>query len=177
MSDSSQSGEDSFDVGDWLDLPEDLFNSNPDLGFSTNAIRQCLSEQNQRLADWNSNQLSQLLDNVVAHRNATLKLSGVTGSGSKENEPNEPMFGAAHQAVNSDSNIVKELKEFIAMPSYDAEVIVSDRETHSNLSDVVRQQLHDYVSIICSMYIDNPFHSYQHVSLPRLSSIFRLSCV
>lgn len=166
MSDTSHRSEESFDVGDWLDLPTELFNSNADLGFSTNAIRQCLSEQNQRLADWNSNQLAQLLDSVVAHRNAALIIAGAPSSGSMENGHDGPVFGAAHQAVNDDSNIVKELKEYIAMPTYDAEVIVQGQETHSNLSEVVRQQLHDYVSIICSMYIDNPFHSYQHVSRP-----------
>lgn len=177
MSDTSESGGDSFDVGDWLDLPTDLFNSNADLGCSTNAIRQCLSEQNQRLADWNSNQLFQLLDNVVAHRKAALKSAGLSSSGSTENGPDGPAFGAAHQGVNDDSNIVKDVKDCIAMPPYDAEVVVKAQETHANLSAVVQQQLHDYVSIICSMYVDNPFHSYQHVSSRDFLTVWVFSCV
>ena len=164
MSDTSHSGGDSFDVGDWLDLPTELFNSNSDLGFSTNAIRQCLSEQNQRLADWNSNQLFQLLDNVVAHRKAALKSAGLSSPDSMENGPDGPSLGSAHQGVDADSNIVKDFKDCIAMPPYNAEVVAKDRETPADLSQVVQQQLHDYVSIICSMYVDNPFHSYQHVS-------------
>ena len=170
MSDLSQN-EDSFDVGDWLDLPTELFNSQHDLGFSTNAIRQTLSEQNQRLADWNSNQLLQLLDNVVAHRKAALKVAGVSSTSSTENGQDAPAFGAAHLGVGDDSNIVKEAKDVIVMPPYDAEVFVKAQETPANLSEVVQQQLHDYVSIICSMYVDNPFHSYQHASHVTMSII------
>lgn len=161
MSDVSLN-EDSFDVGDWLDLPPELFSSQANLGFSTNKIRECLSEQNQRLADWNSNQLLQLLDNVVAMRKAFFKSSGVSSSGITDSA--QEAFGAAHIGFGDDSNIINEAKDVIAMPSYDPEVFVKSRETPANISEVVHQQLHDFVSIICSMYVDNPYNNYQHAS-------------
>jgi len=157
----------SLDIGGWLDLPTELFNSNSNLCFSSNKIRECLSEQNQRLADWNSNQLLLLLDTVVAHRQAT-------GGGNRNDSDDDPelqSLGGEHTGVDEDISIIKKIKDKITMPSYNSEVFVKALDTPTNLSEVVQQQLHDYVSIICSMYVDNPFHSYQHASHVTMSLI------
>jgi hypothetical protein len=71
MSDIS-SPEDSFAIEDMMEIPEELLDSNMSkIGLGTSAIRQCLSEQNQRLATWLAEQLLRLLGQLVAHRKAT----------------------------------------------------------------------------------------------------------
>lgn len=170
MSDLSSS-EDSFAFEDLLTIPKELFDYNRSkMGLGTNAIRQCLSEQNQRLADWNSNQLLHLLDHLVAYRDATLETEGM----SKENmspDQKDTILGSAHLGVGQSSSILQEARDVIEMPHYDAKVFVKAEHTSGNLNELVQQQLCDYVSIVCSMYVDNPFHSYQHASHVTMSII------
>jgi hypothetical protein len=174
-----ESSHHSMNLDDWLgmDLPTELFDSQRSkMGLENNEIRQCLSEQNQRLADWNSNQLVQLLNQVVARRKATV---GDNGTLEREagDEHEETLLGNAHIGVGESGSIVGETTDRIVMPDFDSTAFIQSVQTPDKISDVVRQQLHDYVAIICSMYVDNPFHSYQHASHVTMSIIKLLSCL
>lgn len=174
---SGDSIDDSINLDDWMELPAELFDSQRSkMGLGNNEIRQCLSEQNQRLADWNSNQLLLLLDNVVSRRNASV------GEFAHEDDTQEgnqdALLGNAHIGFGDTGSILDETTDRIAMPEYDAEAFADDTEhNQSNLDELVQQQLRDYVSIICSMYVDNPFHSYQHASHVTMSIIKLLSSI
>lgn len=160
MSDHSET-EHSLSVEDWLDLPQELMESNKSkIGLESSAIRQCLSEQNQRLAEWNSNQLLILLNNLVAHRAAT-RASQDSTNADVDNGTGEDdlVLGNSHLGVGQSSNIVNGVTDALIMPDFDGEAYVTTEEHSAPLSELVQQQLHDYVSIICSMYEDNPFHN------------------
>lgn len=175
MADES-AGDDSIHMDDWLELPTELFDSQRSkMGLGNYEIRQCLSEQNQRLADWNSNQLILLLDNVVARRK-TLR-AGSESDESKEEEADDCFLGNAHIGAGDSGSILKEATDRIVMPDYDAQVVIDVERTPTHITDVVHQQLHDYVAIICSMYVDNPFHSYQHASHVTMQCIRLLSSI
>jgi hypothetical protein len=161
MSDISNSEDDSLNLDDWLELPSDLFDSQRSkMGLGTNEIRQCLSEQNQRLADWNSNQFVMLLSNVVAHRKAVMN-KGIPGSSASDASAGSDM-GNAHSGVDDSGGVLRDVADTIKMPCYDGKVFVAVESTAANLSELVQQQLHDFVSILCSLYVDHPFHNYQH---------------
>jgi hypothetical protein len=159
MSDISNSEDDNLDLDDWLELPTELFDSQRSkMGLGTNEIRQCLSEQNQRLADWNSNQLVMLLRNVVAHRKAVI---GIQDSNANDEYPVSDL-GNRHAGVGDSGGVLEDVTDVIEMPRYDCKVFAAAESTAANLSEVVHEQLHDFVSILCSLYVDHPFHNYQH---------------
>jgi hypothetical protein len=68
-------------------------------------------------------------------------------------------LGSAHIGVGESASIIDEVKDALVMPHYNGKVYVEVEQTQADLSEIVQQQLHDYVSIICSMYIDHPFHN------------------
>ncbi|CAB9518934.1 Receptor-type guanylate cyclase gcy [Seminavis robusta] len=175
MSEISDGEDSSVDIDyDWLDLPTELFDSNRSkMCLGTNEIRQCLSEQNQRLADWNCNQLAMLLSNLVAHRKIVLEHNFANGTSNQEYE--ESYMRNAHVGVGDSGSILKEAGNTVDMPLYDAKAFVEIDDMPVNLNERVQQQLQDYVSIICSMYIDHPFHSYQHASHCTMNIIKLLS--
>ena len=110
------------------------------MGLATNEIRQCLSEQNQRLADWNSNQLLLLLDNVVARRKAA-RAEEFAEEGGSEAENDEALLGNAHMGVGDCGSILDETTDRIVMPEYDADLFIEAEITHANLDELVNQQL------------------------------------
>lgn len=152
---------DEFD-SEWLDLPADLYfdSQRSKLGLGSNAIRQCLSEQNQRLADWNSNQLLALLNQVVVQREASPdRRDSFDGQERTQEGQHEPFVVNAHIGVGDSGSIISEVKESISMPEFNCGLFQQLNGAPMRLSEVVQQQLHDFVSIICSMYVDHPFHS------------------
>lgn len=116
------------------------------------AVRNCLSEQNQRLAEWNATQLVRLLNLVVTKRSYV--------PGNKElSKEDQTMAEHGHlRWVTEGGTIRDEVSHCVKMPEFDENNILPPSDTLPIiLSDTVQQQLHDFVSIICSMYKNNRY--------------------
>ena len=168
QSDGASSDTDSLPQN-WLTIPDDLFEAAP----GSEMLRAHLSEQNQRLAEWNSNQLLKLLNQVALQRLARDARDGVTTTSEAT-----PLTDDAHQrwAGGSDT-IIDEVKDCISMPEFDEAVLPSSTTDEVDfLPELVDQQLHDYVSIICSMYRkDLPLHNYHHATTCTMNLVKLLS--
>lgn len=105
----------------------------------------------QRLIDWNTEILAQLLCQVVARR-AVLQMQLDPPS----------MLDQVAKEFSQNQMPVEDVVEVIPMPDYNA----ADASTSSNsqLNSTVLDQLHQYVTLISSMYHDNPFHNFEHAS-------------
>jgi class 3 adenylate cyclase len=107
-------------------------------------------QRKQRLIEWNVEVLYDLLNRVNASRNASV--------GSFQTES----YKDSQLSVRS-GNVIDEMTEIIAIPRFDPKV-------HQNmklvpLSDMVKEQLHQYVTNIAHSYRDEvPFHNFEHAS-------------
>jgi hypothetical protein len=96
----------------------------------------------QRLVDWNVEMLQRLLTQVVAKRNAL---------GKKDSESDLPVL--------QKGNILDEVAEVIAFPSYDPSSSPDKLNPDSvELGVAAESQLRDYVTDVSSRFKDNPFH-------------------
>ena len=96
----------------------------------------------QRLVDWNSELLLQLLKRVVARRGAFQSSTSTCHVNLTE----------MARDIGARSMIVNEVAEIIQMPAFVSANCIADVHT----SDDVAKQLHSYVAKIASMYNDNP---------------------
>ncbi|KAL3921202.1 MAG: hypothetical protein SGILL_002870 [Bacillariaceae sp.] len=122
--------------------------------------KQAISRQTRRLVDWNSEMLQHMLMAIVAKRNAANILvdSNV-----------EPM-------VLGDGSYVDEIAEIIAFPAFDENTSPDKLDIESvELGSEVVSQLHDFVSLIASKYLDNPFHGFDRASQVCMTSRKQLS--
>jgi len=174
---------------DWLEMPEGVL---PPANTGSDTLRAHLSEQNQRLAEWNTNQLLNLLNRVVAKRKAEKAKLGLEQDenflvaerkaekaklGSEQDDDLEPEMCNQRWVVGSEKTIIDEVQESIPMPDFDPVTFPKPLDCDkSELTEAAIQQLHDYVSIICSMYDkNNPFHSYQKASHATMNVVKLLS--
>ena len=100
------------------------------------------AEKIQKLVDWNSTLLLQLLRNVVAHRSVVQENSILR----------QATLDVMATKLGDEFMVVDEVAEIIAIPAFSSgqtarEVVIC--------SEVVKQ-LHDFVAKIASMYNDNP---------------------
>jgi len=118
----------------------------------------------QRLVDWNSDILARLLKQIVARRNA----SGAQGALS----PSAAQVGVAKNG----ETVLDEVKEIILLPEFDVKAANSQETTESiDLGEDVMIQLRDYVTIVATLYRDNPFHNFEHASHVTMSVVKLLS--
>jgi DNA primase len=113
-------------------------------GRTKQSLEEKTNRRNQRLVDWNSELLLQLLKHVVARRE-TRQLS--TG-------PTPAELTATARKIGAGSMVVEEVAEIIELPEF----IITNRiaQLQQQLSAEVVKQLYDYVAKIASMYNDNP---------------------
>ncbi|CAB9512393.1 cyclase soluble subunit alpha-3 [Seminavis robusta] len=118
-----------------------------------------LDEKTERLVKWISKSLELLLQQVVANRNANAKdPDKQTLQEASHEEDNEVVY-------KEGQTVIDEVQEIIALPQAQAKVLLGGKHAAKiELSKEVVQQLHDYVSIIASMYNKNPFHSFEHAT-------------
>lgn len=105
-----------------------------------------------RLVAWNSELLLQLLQQVVARRNALNARRTAT-----------PALTAMATNIGNGAMVVEEVAEIIAMPEFDARGCFSKADANQ-VSEEAIKQLHDFVAVIARMYLDNPFHNFEHAS-------------
>lgn len=130
-SDGSSGSSDNDDTLHWFDIWSPL--PEPD----TDPLRLNLTDQNQRLADWNSNQLLNLLNRVVVQR----KLKAASDN---ERTDDKIFIENAHQRWAGDGlAIIDEMKEYIVMPPYDPKTFPKNTDkSELDLPEPVIQQLH-----------------------------------
>jgi len=105
-----------------------------------------------RLVDWNVDQLSRLLKQIVGRRRAPRRQSNSKNSTYDNN-------------LAECGTVLEEVKEVITLPNFDARTFRSiERSDSIELPDEVMTQLHDYVTRICMMYRNIPFHNFEHAS-------------
>jgi len=117
--------------------------------FGSNSV----GDKQQRLIDWNTETLLSLLKQVVARRDAQEKL--------------EISLPITNNLVASSSTEVPldEVLEIIELPEFSREVARKQKKPERvQLDNIIVRELREYVSTICGMYKDNPFHNFEHAS-------------
>ncbi|GKZ01341.1 hypothetical protein MPSEU_001085100 [Mayamaea pseudoterrestris] len=98
-----------------------------------------------RKVDWMTELLGEYLKQIHGHRIAT------------------PMTKPADFQMPEDLIGINEVVEAILLPHYDAKKEAIEGDWHEiEIEPVVMGQLREYVSIIASMYRENPFHNFEH---------------
>jgi len=120
-----------------------------------------LSPKILRLIDWNVSILQALLEEIVAHRHATLESSSERSrSGRKMGE----FITKEHKCVRD------EVVEVISMPDYCSNTIGTKNK--ASIDPRAAKQLRDYVTRIASFYhADNGFHNFEHASHVIMSTV------
>ena len=151
----------------------DSTGSNDDgFGPETPVSRKAQSEAKlDRLIFWVSESLLQSLQQVVALRDAK---SFKASAGRRR--PARESVRELEQRMGRDKIILGEVKEIISMPKYDDEAykIQVDPKT-IKLDPKVETQLREFVSVIASLYLSNPFHNFSHCSHVAMSIMKLLS--
>jgi len=134
--------------GGFIQTPEDI-------GNTTTADDTCvLTPKMQRLVDWNVDQLSRLLKLIVVRRKHPRRQSNA----------NTILYDSYNNSKRN-GTVLEEVKEVITLPNFDASTFKSIEGPDSiELSSEVMDQLHDYVTKICMMYRNIPFHNFEHAS-------------
>jgi class 3 adenylate cyclase len=130
----------------------------------------------RRLVDWNADLLGQILQLVIAKRDAS-------STASKHNEyMGEEKARATGLPTTIDlqnsgpnqrhGSVLDEVKEIIELPEFDAVAASNQKGLASiELESTVTAQVHEYVSCIASMYNPNPFHNFEHASHVTMSVV------
>ena len=83
------------------------------------------------------------------------------------------------QLLRHDGLILKEVTDMIELAPYQETSKTTDPTNTSpgnmELSDTVKDQLHDYIQVVASIYRDNPFHNFEHASHVTMSVVKLLS--
>jgi len=68
--------------------------------------------------------------------------------------------------IGHDGKIVlEEIVEIISMPKFDAGAARGEADWQTiDIGEEAQNELREYVSLIASMYRENPFHSFEHAS-------------
>ena len=102
-------------------------------------------EKIDRLVDWNTDNLLRLIQQIVDRRQSSVHISN------------------SNIDVTFKANPFDEVTEIISLPQEKSLKSVS-ADALIPVSPEVSQQLRDYVARIASMYNDNYFHNFEHVS-------------
>jgi hypothetical protein len=106
--------------------------------------------EDDRLIDWNTNVLAQLLKQIVARRKHTS-----SPRTSQKNMADDTEDG------NKDGNVLDEFKETIDFPEFMEGTQLGDT---MDLDSVVMSQLREFVSSIADLYTSVPFHTFAHAT-------------
>lgn len=99
----------------------------------------------QRMIDWNADILSKLLQRVLATRL-------VAGS---YKPASESKLAALEASTSQIGNCMQDVVEVIQLPKFD-EAAYEFEQVHPEISERVAKQMRNYVSLIASMYRQNP---------------------
>ena len=123
----------------------------------------------ERLIQWNTDTLLGLLQNVAARRMARRKLDESYNYRSGCDQSSGTL-------TQNDTAPIDEVKEIIELPAFDRKVEKLQPSPEAvQLHEGVASQLREYVARIASMYNQNPFHNFEHVSSLHFASILNLT--
>jgi hypothetical protein len=126
------------------------------------------SEKVLRLIDWNVDILLCLLKQIASKRIADemLVLRSATCHES----------GCLTESRLAGAMPLNEVQEVIRLPDFNKSNAQTEDVKKTTLNPAVEKQLFDYVSSVASMYRDNPFHNFEHVS-DQYSTVLRARIV
>lgn len=122
----------------------------------------------QRMIDWNCDILLQLLRLIIAKRQASRR------SSFPDVHVNENELEKLELSIGHDGLPVDEIVEVIELPSFDSAAYEKDPR-FVEIGEAVEAQLHSFVTVVASMYRDNPFHNFEHASHVSMSTVKLLS--
>ena len=109
-----------------------------------------IARKTERLVAWNTELLLQMLKHIVARRNALTSRKHTSVA-----------LTAMAQNI-SDGMVVDEVSEIISLPDFDDRLTMKTVDVNAvKLSPEVESQTRRFVSLIASMYRDNPFHNFE----------------
>lgn len=109
-----------------------------------------LTDRSARLVDYNVDVLLRLLRNIACRRKA-LRIQQAEVVADFERPDGH--------------TVLEEVQETIALPAFNAKAASREMDPSKiDLGDRVEYELHHYVATIASLYNDNPFHNFEHVS-------------
>ena len=112
-------------------------------------VEACFLSKNQRLVEWNTEVLSQLLQQILAART-------VVASASAEK---------IEKGIGEGQIVLEEFQEIVVLPKYSSDELQKRRDTRMiELDPKVKDQLRDFVTKVSAMYRNNAFHSFEHAS-------------
>jgi hypothetical protein len=120
-------------------------------------MRRNTSSSTARLIDWNVDMLLRLLKQVEAKRRMRRVIAEPVSQEQEE-------VHALRDTFSQSGSVVDEVAEIIAMPSFEAQAVNSPKIDPESivLEEDIEMQLREFVTVIASMYRDNPFHNFEH---------------
>jgi len=129
----------------------------PSCQVATNARTHAAFMKTQRLIDWNCELLIQVLKKVIARRNVAKRLSIAPTERSR--------LTKLELEIGTVGLVATEIAEIIPMPKFDAQAAKEEADAHTvEISETVFSEMRDFISMISSMYRENPFHCFEHAS-------------
>ena len=117
-------------------------------------------DRKNRLIHWNVEHLVSVLKQVIARRQAEMKVNP------KKHVPAKPFI------LDSENTLafLDDVKEIIELPEYDDKVVARQVAPEDiKISAVVFEELQNFVAAIAELYNDNPFHNFEHASAGMIS--------
>jgi hypothetical protein len=118
------------------------------------ATKRLLDRKTERLIDWNVEILTSILKQIV-----------VQHGNRRSSEISVPMEVVTRAPGTT---VLDEVKEIIVLPEFDADANRRKADAFAGdsveLPENVSAQLRQYVSNIAALYLDNPFHNFEHAS-------------
>jgi hypothetical protein len=139
-------------------------------GEALQATRTVASMKVQRLIDWNCELLLQLLKKIVARRNGRTKRKSTPSPLLSDRLRSKSLdlsnrIKTLEAELGQDGTALDEVCEIITLPNFDAKTAAQEIDPKLiDLGDKLSSQLRDFVSVIASLYHDNPFHCFEHAS-------------
>jgi hypothetical protein len=128
------------------------------------------TEKVLRLINWNVDILLCLLKQVAAKRSVR------TNSTSNSLPSKESVCKAESRCARAMP--LNEVQEIIRLPNFSTSNAQMEDIKKITLNPAVEKQLFDYVSSVATMYRDNPFHNFEHVSeeYTNVQHVYTVSC-
>jgi class 3 adenylate cyclase len=151
-------------MGSAEEKPESqAFSKASDSSNNNNKQQQSSSQtrKQSRLIDWQTDTLAKLLQQIIAQRDRKIASKFVADPAN---------------SIEIGECVLDEVAEIIAPPKFEdrAKYVVDARPLELS-SPVVMSQLREYVAIVASKYLDNPFHNFEHASHVTMSASKLLS--
>jgi class 3 adenylate cyclase len=111
-------------------------------------------QRKQRLIEWNVEVLHDLLNRVATSRSASIAIPNMRGHTDELGQ---------RRKGSTNTNVIDEMTQIISLPRFDPKAHQKLKPT--KLPEIVKKQLHEYVSNIAQFYHDDvPFHNFEHAS-------------